>query len=56
MSNETAPVVVADTSAGHTVLVGPAELDARDGSLERLLDAIEQAAARLGLAWTTPAR
>lgn len=46
------PVVVAETGIGFTVLLGPAELTACDGSVERLLEGIEQAAARHGLAWT----
>jgi hypothetical protein len=51
----TSPVVVAETTAGLTVLLSPAELDACRGSIEGLVDAIEQAAARLGLEWTASA-
>jgi hypothetical protein len=48
-----APVVVAETNTGHALLLAPADLDACDGSIDRLIDAIEQAATRLDLAWTT---
>jgi hypothetical protein len=44
-----APVVVADTGTSLVVLLDPAELVACDGSIDRLVDAIEQSAARLGL-------
>jgi hypothetical protein len=44
-------VVVGETDTGHMVLLGPGDLDACNGSIDRLVDAIEQAAARLGLAW-----
>jgi len=49
-----APVIVAATTGGHVLVLGPAELDACDGSIDRLVDAIERAATRLGLAWPTP--
>jgi hypothetical protein len=49
-----APVVVADTDRGHMVLLGPAELDACHGSIDRLVVAIEAAASRLGLTWPEP--
>jgi hypothetical protein len=48
-----APVVVAETAAGHELLLAPDDLDACDGSIDRLVDAIEQSVARLGFAWTT---
>lgn len=48
-----APVVVAETDAGHLVLLGAAELDACQGSTDRLVSAIEQAVERRGLAWPT---
>jgi hypothetical protein len=45
-----APVVVAETDAGDIVaLLAPADLDACGGSVERLVDAVERAARRLGL-------
>jgi hypothetical protein len=44
-----APVVVAETDAGHVLLLAPSDIDACDGSIDRLLDAIEHAAAGLGL-------
>ena len=48
-----APVVVAETDSGHVLLLGPRDLDACDGSIDRLVAAIEQSADRLGLAWAT---
>jgi hypothetical protein len=48
-----APVVVAETDGGHALLLDPEDLDACAGSIDRLIAAIEQSAARLGLAWTT---
>jgi hypothetical protein len=48
-----APVVVAETAASHVLLLAPDDLDACHGSIDRLVDAIEQGAAREGLAWTT---
>lgn len=49
-----APVVVAETSAGSTTLLGPEDLDACQGSPERLVTAVEAAVERAGLRW--PAR
>lgn len=49
-----APVVVAQTDKGHLLLLAPGDLDACDGSIDRLVQAIEQSVARLGLSWTTP--
>jgi hypothetical protein len=48
-----APVVVAVTDAGHVLLLAPSDLDACNGSIGRLVDAIEQSATRLGLSLTT---
>ena len=49
-----APVVVAETQAGEmVVLLGADELDACEGSIDRLMDAVESAAVRLRLAWTS---
>jgi hypothetical protein len=53
------PVVVAETVgrpgvsgvAGHVVLLGPDELDACEASIDRLVEAIDAAVARLDLAW-----
>ncbi|MFN8017309.1 MAG: hypothetical protein U0P45_04205 [Acidimicrobiales bacterium] len=45
------PAVLADTAAGPVLLLGPAELEACEGSPERLVAAIESAAVRLELAW-----
>lgn len=47
------PVVVAETDTGHVVLLAPSELDACDGSIDRMVEAIEQSAARIGLTWAT---
>jgi len=46
-----APVVVAETDAGHVLLLTPADLEACDGSIDRLTEAIAQAATRLHLGW-----
>ena len=46
-----APVVVAEIDVGHMMLLGPADLERCDGSIDRLVEAIEQAAERLGLTW-----
>ena len=45
----TAPVVVAITDDGVVPLLGPADLERCDGSVDRLVEAIEQAVERLGL-------
>lgn len=45
------PVVVADTEDGPIVLLGPDVLDECDGSVDRLVAAIELAATTQGLAW-----
>ena len=50
-SGGTAPVIVAETYSGPVLVLAPADLDACSGSVERLHDAIEQAAARHGLTW-----
>ena len=49
-----APVVVAETAAGPVLLLASDDLDACNGSIDRLVEAIEQSATRLGLAWTPP--
>ncbi len=49
-----APVVVAETDTGHVLLLASADLEACDGSIDRLVDAIERSAVRLGLTWTAP--
>ena len=46
-----APVVVADTDRGFVLLLDPAELDACDGSIDRLVGAIEVAASQAALSW-----
>lgn len=52
-ANGQAPVVVAETDAGHVVLLAAGELDACNGSIDLLVEAIEQSAERLGLTWAT---
>ena len=47
-----APVVVAETTGGNVLLLTPEELDACEGSIESMVDAIERAAERHGLVWT----
>ena len=49
-----APVVVAETDTGHVLLLASADLDACDGSIDRLVVAIERSVVRLGLTWTAP--
>jgi hypothetical protein len=46
-----APVVIAETASGHTLLLAPGDLEACDGSIDRLVEAIEQAATRSDLGW-----
>ncbi len=48
-----APVVVAETDTGHVVLLATAALEACEGSIDRLVESIEQSAERLGLTWAT---
>jgi hypothetical protein len=48
-----APVVVAETAAGHRLLLGPDDLEACEGSIELLVEAIERSAERLGLSWVS---
>ncbi|MFM7068786.1 MAG: hypothetical protein ACKOYM_04920 [Actinomycetes bacterium] len=43
------PVVVARTTSGVQVLLGPAELDACSGNLDQFVVALEAAVARMGL-------
>jgi hypothetical protein len=46
-----APVVLGETERGFVVLLGPAELDRCEGSIERLTKAIDETATRLDLSW-----
>jgi hypothetical protein len=46
-----APVVVAETTSGHVVLLGPADLEKCDGSIDLLVEATERSAERHGLTW-----
>jgi hypothetical protein len=50
-TGNTDPVVVAQTNDGIVMLVGPAELDACEGSPEKLVAAIEAAVVRRGLSF-----
>lgn len=50
-SGSRAPVVVAETTSGVVVLLGPDELHECHGSVDRLMDRISAAAARHGLSW-----
>lgn len=47
-----APVVVAETDAGHVLLLTPPDLDACRGSIDLLVDAIGTASSAAGLEWT----
>jgi len=49
-----APIVVAETDQGPVLLLASDELDACHGSIDRLVDAVEHAATRLGLIWSAP--
>lgn len=44
-----APIVVAETDTSIAMLLGPAELEACNGSIDLLVEAIERAAERVGL-------
>jgi len=50
-SGGVAPVVVAVTDTGHAVLLDAGDLAACDGSIDRMVEAVEQSAERLGLSW-----
>jgi hypothetical protein len=47
------PVVVGVTATGMVVLLGPEELEACDGSIDRLVESLEQAVSLAGLEWQT---
>ena len=53
-TNGHAPVVVAETDRGNILLLTSEELDACAGSIDRLVEAIDLAVARYGLAWPQP--
>jgi hypothetical protein len=53
-TGDTAPVVVAETTSGITLLLGPKELDACGGSVEQLIELIEAAVLEKGLEWPNP--
>jgi hypothetical protein len=44
-------VVVAETDTSRVVLLSGTELEACGGSIDHLVDAVEQSALRLGLVW-----
>ncbi len=46
-----APVIVAETDTGHVVLLASSDLEACEGSIDRLIEAIERSAVNLGLMW-----
>lgn len=46
------PVVLAETDRGFVGLLEPAELDACNGAVESLVEAIERAVAHQGLTWS----
>ncbi len=48
-----APVVIAETTGGDVLLLNEADLEACEGSTDRLVEAVENAAARLGLTWVS---
>ena len=49
-----APVVVAETDTGHVLLLASSDLDACDGSIDRLVEAINRTVTRVGLTWAAP--
>ena len=49
-----APVVLAETADGMVMLLGPDELDRCQGSIDRLVEAVEAAVDRQGLTWPQP--
>ena len=49
-----APVVVAETDSAAVIVMSPADIEVCAGSIDRLIEAIERAAIRLDLTWTTP--
>ena len=48
-----APVVIAETDNGNVLLLSAADLEACDGSIDRLVEAIERSVLSLGLTWPT---
>ena len=50
-TGDMAPAVVAETERGIVRLLGPSDLDVCDGSVDRLVDAVERALEREGLTW-----
>lgn len=54
VANGTAPVIVAETDTAAVILLTPGDLETCAGSIDRLVEAIEAAAARVGLTWTAP--
>ena len=53
-TGDTAPVVVAETTSGITVLLGSTALDSCGGSVEQLIQLIEAAVLERGLEWPNP--
>jgi hypothetical protein len=50
-ADRVAPIVAAETDTETLVLLGPSELSACEGSVERIMGAIEAAADALALRW-----
>jgi hypothetical protein len=50
-TGDRAPVVVAEWGDGVALLLEPGDVDACNGSIDRLVDAVERALAAAGLAW-----
>lgn len=53
-ANGIAPAIVVETDTTTVLLLTPADLDACSGSIDQLVNAIEQAAASLHLTWIAP--
>ncbi len=53
-TGDTAPVVVAETTSGITVLLGSTALDSCGGSVDQLIEMIEAAVLENGLEWPNP--
>ena len=49
-----APVVIAETDTGRVVLLAAADLEACQGSIVRLVEAIDRSALSLALRWPAP--
>ena len=52
-ANATYPVVVAEHADGHKLLLTAADLHECDGSIDRLIEAVERRAVELDLVWAS---